>query len=111
MKKKLIGVTVTLLIGCLPIGLAMASKAETLIKVQKATYGNFEDVKYQCDATAMVAFYCNGRTSCQFAVEDTLCGFDPAPGMDKDVVVNYSCGLITKDGGGDYQTLVTLSCP
>ena len=63
---------------------------EKAIMVVVATYGGNVGVPAG-NATADVASSCNGKTSCQYAVQTPKLG-DPKVGEPKDFVVTYRCG-------------------
>jgi hypothetical protein len=45
-----------------------------------------------CDATAQVAQACDGKKNCQLPVDERyVCGKDPAPGRNKNLVIGYAC--------------------
>jgi len=44
-----------------------------------------------CDAATRLQHICNGESSCKAPADGSLCG-DPAPGVVKELTVEYSCG-------------------
>ncbi len=77
------------------------------LTIQAAVYGTNSDF---CDATTSFVNVCENDASCSVQVSNGLCG-DPAPGVPKDVMISYKCGLeqrFTTVGEGQNAS---LTCP
>lgn len=87
---------------------AMAANS---IIVTDAEYGKYSAGK-TCDATKKVQKLCNGLETCSFAVNSSLCEFNPAPDMEKLLLVNYTCSSIRMYNYTTYtdKSVIILSC-
>ena len=96
--KSLVFLSITTLVMAPAMANTVASKADT-IQIENAIYESINTPSRYCDATAAVAKECNGKTSCAFLVDNSLCG-DPDPNNSlKHLLTNYHCGtkLVTMD--------------
>jgi hypothetical protein len=86
--------SVTLASGILVL-LSVPACAQPGIQVSKATYGvidtNGNVSGAHCDATPNMAAACNGKEFCQVYVDPRYTCPDPAYGIGKSLVVDYSC--------------------
>jgi hypothetical protein len=67
-----------------------AAQAETPLKVLAAIYGT-PATHHTCDATAVIARGCDGRTSCDVLAGNWLCG-DPDYEVPKTLNIVFTCG-------------------
>ena len=99
-----------LLLAFIPIATVWAEKADTM-HVTQAIYGDFAIPKDTCDATVKVQSLCDGLTLCEVPVTDsTLCGYDPAPGLPKAVIINYTCGTLGYATTAPEGSAAILNC-
>jgi hypothetical protein len=82
------------------------------MKIDQATYRfyNFAEPNHPtCDAKPKVASLCDGKSTCRFEVNNSLCGLI-LPGLMKAVDVTYTCGNAKKTGTDREFMLLELSC-
>ena len=89
-----------------------AAQPVPLITIQDATFGY--NVAVNGNITSQVSAACNGKVSCSFNPSSMIA--DPYPGVQKGLLVHYSCNSNTKTyqyGGPPEAGPVThtLSCP
>lgn len=79
------------------------------LEILSASYGGGGA---QCDAKDAVARTCGGRADCTVAAANSLCG-DPAPGLVKDLSIDYRCGPgepARSVSAREWETPASLSC-
>jgi hypothetical protein len=85
---------VSLTVGAVLL-LSVPACAEQSLHVNKATYGVYNAQMalrgQYCDATPNFVAACNGKEFCQLYVDPRYMCPDPAYGVGKSVVVEYSC--------------------
>lgn len=99
-------------IGGLGLGLTSLAVSPTrgdVIKTLSAVYGTPSEQR-TCDATAVVAGACDGKSSCDVLAGNSLCG-DPNYGTPKTLDVQYQCGpAVAKSLTASEQSDAHLSC-
>ena len=85
----------TALVSCILVLLSVPACAQQGVHVSKATYGvinsNGVFIGAYCDATPNMAAACNGKEFCQVYVDPWYTCADPARGVEKSLIVEYSC--------------------
>lgn len=77
-------------LGMLAVLASSAAQADTALKILAAVYGT-PVTHHTCDATAVIARGCDGKTSCDVLAGNWLCG-DPDYETPKTLDVVFTCG-------------------
>lgn len=111
MTKRLFSVSALVFTMCvLSTGGVVAQDAT--LRILTARYHNIESSgDHSCNAVSFVRRMCRGRTSCEFLVDNHMCG-DPSPHNAKQLDVAYVCGKSgsTETASAHDSTTMTLSC-
>lgn len=91
------------------VTLASAAWGAEVIHTLGAVYGT-PATKHTCDATAVVAQACNGKTACNILASNALCG-DPDYGTPKSLNVVFECGpALGRSVTAQEETEARLAC-
>jgi hypothetical protein len=90
--------------------LSVYEDTKVTLNILEATFGTLQQPENNCDATAKIGRYCDGKESCQFSADTTLCG-DPAPNITKTLRVIFECGYdVRQEKFGESKAIRTLRC-
>lgn len=89
--------------------LITAPPVENTITVTQAIYGDINGGSSSCDATIVVDGLCSGLRECKVWASNSLCG-NPSEGLNKILVVTYTCGKRGKMVFAPESGVADLDC-